>query len=339
MTQQMQPGRSADLDATPLPAAGAPGRGGGVSGRSAPGGGTSPPRPVRRRRGGADATQWVAYLYLAPALVMFTAFVVVPLFRVVGFSFYEWNGVGPATWAGLANYGRMLGDAQLHEALLHSLVFIVFYSVLPVAIGLALAGLLGRREIRGMRFFRTVLFLPQVTTMVAVGVAWRWMYAEDGTVNQFLRLVGVGSADTAWLGDFTWALPMVGAVGTWVMFGFCMLLFLAGIGKIDNTLYDAVRVDGAGPVREFFTVTLPGLRHEVTVAVVVTMIAALRSFDLVFVTTSGGPGNATLVPGFLIYRLAFRAGDVGGAATVAVLLTLLIFAVVLLVSRVLRERP
>ena len=279
----------------------------------------------------------MAYVYLAPALLMFTGFVLVPLFRVVGFSFYDWNGVGPATWVGLDNYRRMLGDAQLHEALVHSLVFILFYCVFPVSIGLGLAALLGRRQIPGMQFFRSVLFLPQVTTMVAVGIAWRWMYAEDGTLNQILGLLGIES-NTAWLGSFTWALPLVGAIGTWVMFGFCMLLFLAGIGKIDTSLYDAVRVDGAGPVREFLTVTLPGLRHEITVAVVVTMIAALRSFDLVFVTTGGGPGNSTLVPGFLIYRLAFRAGDVGGAATVAVLLTVLIFAIVLLVSQLLKER-
>lgn len=315
----------------------------GTSGVARRGGGAGRSRtptvpPSTRRRGAAAGPRWVAYAYLAPALVFFVSFVLVPLFRVVGFSFYDWNGIGAATWVGFGNYARMLANTQLHQSLIHSLVFIVTFSALPVAIGLVLAAILGRRPIRGMAFFRTILFLPQVTMMVAVGVAWRWMYAENGTLNQILRFVGIESADTAWLGSFDWALPMVGLVGTWVMFGFCMLLFLAGVGKIDVTLYDAARVDGAGPVREFFTVTLPGLRQEITVAVIVTMIAALRSFDLVYVTTGGGPGISTLVPGFLIYRLAFRAGDVGAAASVAVLLSLLIFTVVLVVSRLLREK-
>lgn len=304
--------------------------------------GTARP-PVSRSSGGRASraritgNRWVPYLYVAPALLFLVVFVILPLGRVGHFSLYDWNGVGVAEWVGLDNYRRMLGSRDLRLALLHSLVFIVTYSVLPILIGLLLAGVLGRRSTRGFAFFRSVLFVPQVTTMVAVGVAWRWMYAGDGTVNQFLRLLGV-PADTAWLGSFTWALPAVGLIGTWVMFGFCMLLFLAGMGKIDSTLYDAVRVDGGGAVREFFTVTLPGLRPEITVATIVTLIGALRTFDVVFATTLGGPGDSTVVPGFLIYRLAFRAGDVGGASTVAILLVVMVFALVLAVSRLMKEK-
>lgn len=300
------------------------------SGRGLAGGGAG----RNRQRVGR---QWVGLLYVIPALAFLGAFVLYPLVRVVGFSFYRWSGAGAATWVGLENYARLLVSEQLHSALLHSLVFIVTYSVLPICIGLVAAGILGRRDLRGLSFFRVVLFLPQVTTMVAVGVAWRWMYSESGTLNQILGLFGV-SSDTAWLGSFTWALPAVGLIGTWVMSGFCMLLFLAGSGKIDQSLYDAARVDGAGAVREFFTVTVPGLRPEIIVAAVVTMVGALRSFDLVYVTTMGGPGHSTILPGFLIYRLAFRAGDVGGAATVAVLMTAMIFLVVIAISRILREK-
>jgi raffinose/stachyose/melibiose transport system permease protein len=282
--------------------------------------------------------QWTALLYVAPAFAFLAAFVLFPLTRVVSFSFYDWSGAGEATWVGFGNYQRMLRSEQLHQALWHSLVFILTYSVLPIAIGLLLSGIIGRHRRRGLAFFRVVLFVPQVTTLVAVGVAWRWVYAESGTLNQLLGLAGI-PADTAWLGSFTWALPAVGLIGTWVMSGFCMLLFLAGMGKIDASLYDAARIDGAGAVREFFTVTVPALRQEIIVAAVVTVIGALRAFDLVFVTTFGGPGHSTVVPGFLVYRLAFRAGDVGGAATVAVLLILMIFVLVLLITRLLRERP
>jgi raffinose/stachyose/melibiose transport system permease protein len=201
-----------------------------------------------------------------------------------------------------------------------------------------LAALLSRHQIRGLAFFRSVLFLPQVIAMVVVGVAWRWMYADDGAVNQLLRLVGLDGVTRAWLGDFDLALPAVGLVGTWVMYGLCMLLFLSGAQKIDRSLYEAARMDGAGPVREFFAVTLPGLRQEVTVALTITAIYALRNFDLVYVTTNGGPGNASTVPAVEIYRLAFRESEVGLACAVAVVLMAITFAALLLITRLGRDR-
>jgi len=155
-------------------------------------------------------------------------------------------------------------------------------------------------------------------------------------VNQLLTFFGIPS-NTPWLGDFTWALPAVGLVGTWVMTGLCMVLFLSGVGRIDSDLYDAAKVDGAGPFREFFAVTLPGLRPEFVVATTITIIAALRTFDLVFVTTQGGPGKSTIVPGTEIYRTAFREGDIGYASTLAVILAVVIFALVRGVNYVLRE--
>lgn len=183
-----------------------------------------------------------------------------------------------------------------------------------------------------------MLFLPQVIAMVVVGVAWRWMYADDGAVNQLLRLVGLDGVTRAWLGDFDLALPAVGLVGTWVMYGLCMLLFLSGAQKIDRSLYEAARMDGAGPVREFFAVTLPGLRQEVTVALTITAIYALRNFDLVYVTTNGGPGNASTVPAVEIYRLAFRESEVGLACAVAVVLMAITFVALLLITRLGRDR-
>jgi raffinose/stachyose/melibiose transport system permease protein len=149
-----------------------------------------------------------------------------------------------------------------------------------------------------------------------------------------LRAVGLDGLARAWLGDFTWALPAVGFVGTWVQMGLCIVLFLAGVSKIPRDLYDAVRLDGAGPVREFFTIVLPALRNEISVALTLTVIAALRNFDLVYMTTRGGPGSATSVPAFEVYRRAFQIGDVGSAAAVAVTLTLLIFLITVGITRV-----
>ena len=259
----------------------------------------------------------VAYLYLLPALVLFGLFVLAPLVHAAWLSLFEWDGVTPGRWAGLDNYEALAQEPALRRAFGHSVVLLVFYSALPLAIGLLLAAAASRARVRGLTALRTILFLPQVIALVVVAVTWRIVYQPTG-----------------WLGDFDLALPAVGLVGTWVAYGLCFVLFMAGVQKIPQSLYDAARVDGAGPAREFFAVTLPALRGEIAVAVTLTTIAALRNFDLVYLTTGGGPGDATTVPALEVYERAFRTGDVGGAAAVGVCLAAVIFALTLGINRV-----
>ena len=215
----------------------------------------------------------------------------------------------------------------------------MFYAVLPVVLGLVLASLIAHSRVRGVTFFRAALFLPQTIATVVVAIAWVWIYAPEGPLNEALRAVGLGSLARGWLGDFSLALPALGLVGTWVMFGLCLVLFLAGIQKVPVSLYEAARVDGAGRVREFFAVTLPGLRGELAVALTLTTITALRTFDLIYVSTSGGPGTATTVPSVLVYQNAFSNGRVGLAAAVAVVLTALIFVVAFGIIRLVERDP
>jgi raffinose/stachyose/melibiose transport system permease protein len=276
----------------------------------------------------------VGYLYLLPALVAFTAFVLVPLGRSAWFSLYEWDGVTPGTWAGLDNYGELVSDEALRGAFFHALVLLFFYALLPVGIGLLLAGLVARARVRGLALFRTVLFLPQVIALVVVAVMWRMIYDPgSGALNEVLRTFGLGSLTQSWLGDFDLALPAIGVVGTWVWFGLAMVLLMAGVQKIPSSLYDAARVDGAGMVREFFAVTLPALRGEIAVALTLTTIAALRNFDLIYITTKGGPGDATSVPAFQVYDRAFQTGEVGSAAAIGIALTAIIFSFSFVINR------
>jgi raffinose/stachyose/melibiose transport system permease protein len=277
----------------------------------------------------------VAYLYLLPALAVFALFVLVPLGHAAWLSLFSWDGVTPGTWVGLDNYEAVFTDPELRSAFLHSLVLVLFYALLPVAIGLVLAAALSRTRVRGLAAFRTVLFLPQVIALVVVAVIWRMIYApEGGLLNEGLRALGLGGLAQDWLGSFSLALPSVGLIGTWVMYGLAMVLFVAGVQKIPQSLYDAARVDGAGPVREFFAVTLPGLRGEIAVALTLTTIQALRSFDLVYVTTGGGPGDATSVPAYEVYDQAFRGGDVGAASAIGICVAALILVLVLVINRV-----
>lgn len=296
--------------------------------------------PVRRR---VPRFRWnegyIGFVYLLPAAAFFFTFVLTPLIQTFNLSLWDWSGIqgAPATWVGLGNYQEVLSNPDSIAALSHSVVFILTFCVIPVTLGITFAALFSRQKIAGLVFFRTVVFLPQVIASVVIGIAWRWVYQDRGTLNQFLGFFGIEST-RGWLGDFDWALPAVGIIGSWVMTGLCMVLFLSGVGRIDSDLYDAVKVDGGGAFREFFSVTLPGLRPELTVATTITIIAALRTFDIVFVTTKGGPGKETIVPGTEIYRLAFRENAIGEGATMAVLLAVIVFTLVRTVAWVLRDR-
>jgi raffinose/stachyose/melibiose transport system permease protein len=288
----------------------------------------APRVPRRRRRSRA------AYLYVLPAFVVFAIFLGVPFLQTFQYSFYDWDGLSAATWAGFANYLSVFQDAELRNAFAHALVLMVFYSVVPVTIALFLTALISRANtLRGMSFFRTALFLPQVIASVVVATIWVSIYSTDGLLNQGLRAIGLGDLARVWLGDYSTALIAIGFVGTWLNIGLCLVLFLSGVGNIDPVLFEAARIDGASAAREFFAITLPSLRGQIAVALTLTIVSALKTFDLVYITTKGGPGTSTTVPAFEAYNRAFNTGQVGSAAAVAIALTVVIMIVTALISR------
>jgi len=280
-----------------------------------------------------------AFLYVLPAAAVYGFFVIWPAFSTGYYSLLKWDGISPATWIGVGNYAKILQDSLLFGSILHALYLIIFFSFIPIVIGLIMTGLLLGRVKRGMTFFRVVYFLPQVLPLVAVGITWRWMYSQDGLLNQILSVIGLGHFAEAWLGNYNLALVALGLIGTWCLSGLCMMLFLSGAQKIDPALYEAATLDGAGVLRQFTHVTIPGLRGEITIAGVITTIAALASFDLVFVTTDGGPANQTTVPGLLVYRLAFSEGQIGTASALAIVLTVLVITIVGLIRFLTKEKP
>ena len=273
-----------------------------------------------------------------PALAAYAAFVLWPIVQVVRYSFYNWDGVAAARWAGLANYGTVFSNNQLLTVIGHAFELILFFSGIPVFLGLATATVM-RRFVMGRlsSVARTVLFLPQVIPLVAAGIAWSWMMSTTGAIDEVLNNVGLRSLSRSWLGDFGTALPAVGVIGAWVLLGLCTVLLSAGMSKIDATLYEAAQLDGAGPFREFVSITLPGLRQEISVCVTVTVIAALSAFDIVYISTVGGPGFATMVPGLEIYQLAFLNRQVGLASALAVVLMALVIICILPIQWVARR--
>lgn len=278
----------------------------------------------RHRPGPPGEPRAVGWLYVLPALLVYGAFLLAPLGRAVQISLYDWDGLTLGTFVGLQNYVDLVADEELRGAFVNALILMVFFAVIPVILGLALASVLARAKVAGLGFFRTVIFLPQVVAMVVIAVAWRRIYDP---ANGFPPLQG-------WLGDYTLALPAIGLVGTWFEIGLVTVLLLSGMGRIPGELYEAARLDGAGPVREFLAVTLPSVRGEIAVALTLTIIAALKTFDLVYMTTQGGPGTSTLVPSYAVYDRAFQTAQVGSAAAIGVALTALIFVITFVVNRI-----
>ena len=280
----------------------------------------------------------VGWLFVLPALTMYALFVLQPLALTIQYSLYRWDGVGPATWVGLSNYATVLSDPVMLETIWNAFRLVVFFSLIPVSLGLVVASVIHRVATGRLgAAARTVLFLPQVMPLVAAGIIWGWLLALSGLVNQALSAVGLGDLTRAWLGDFDTALPAVGIIGIWVLLGFCIVLLLTGMSKVDPALYESARIDGAGWFQEFKAITIPSLRYEIGVCLTVTIIAALAAFDIVYVSTAGGPGKATTVPGIQIYYTAFLERQVGLASALAVALMVLVLVIILPLQRLSRD--
>jgi len=287
-----------------------------------------------RRRSPLRRSRWAGLAFVALPLLVYTTAMLIPIGTSFWYSFWKWDGHTQATWAGLSNYVQFVTDPTLVSTLTHVLVLVFFFALLPVILGLISAALITRRRLPGMAVFRFIYFLPQVLTSVVVALVFKRLYGPEGPINQALRAIGLDSWTRSWLGDFDWALPALGLIGTWGGFGFSMVLFISGVSSIPTELYEAARVDGAGPIREFFSVTLPGLRGQIAVALTLTVTGALRTFDLVWITTRGGPGTSTLTPAVALYKAAFQNPQVGLAAAIGIVMAVLCLLIAILIGRI-----
>jgi raffinose/stachyose/melibiose transport system permease protein len=299
-------------------------------------GGAAIAAPPRLRR--LPLTRARGLIYVLPAGALYLAFVVFPMLDGLYLSFFSWDGIGPAHYIGTANYRMALSDPLVRAAFLHACELVVFYSLIPVVVGLVVASAATRVHVRGIRAIQAVIFIPVVISPVVAGVSWGWLLAVNGPVNEILTalagLVGLGPVREPWLASFGLALPSEGVIGTWATLGLCMVLFIGGIQQIPQSLFDAASVDGAGFLRQLRVVTIPGVRDQIAVALTITFIASLRTFDLIYVTTLGGPGHQTYVPSLLIYTEAFESGAAGYACAVAMMLTVVIVVAAFGITRI-----
>lgn len=284
-----------------------------------------------------DAPVGKNLVFILPGLLVYAAFVLLPIVSALFLSFTKWNGISQPDFVGLGNYIALFGDSRFLLSLGNNAVLMIFYCVIPLIIGMGLAATVSTVKRREQLAIRTLLFLPYVMPSAVLGIIWQWLYNPAfGPINQILKAIGLGALALPWLGDFNFALPAVGAVAAWYYFGFCMVIFLTGLQRIDTSIFEAARVDGASPFYIFRRVTLPLLLPEVRIVLLLTIIASIKSFDLIFTMTRGGPANSTLVPNIYMYQLGFQLSRYGYAAAVAIIGAILIFIVNFAVHRFVR---
>jgi ABC-type sugar transport system permease subunit len=283
-------------------------------------------RPARMRRAEGRLT-YVAML--APALLLLAVFVFVPVILVLYGSLHDFS-LTSRNWkfVGLDNYARAFSDSVFWTALRNNLIIVIGSVVLQVGMGTVLASILDRGIRVGRTLLRTIIFAPMIISSVAVGLIWSIILDPNvGPMNAAVRSVGLDPPRLGWLGDPSISIWIVLGIAAWQYTGFMMVLILAGLQSVPKELYQAAALDGATGLRAFWHITLPSIRNVLIVAVLITTVGGFKVFDLIFVTTGGGPANATQVLGTYIYLQAFNIGAVGYADAISVVL--LAIAVVL----------
>jgi len=263
------------------------------------------------------------YLFLIVPLALFLMWVIGPMLYSFYLSMTNWDGVSPPKFIGLRNYIRLFDDPILYTALLNNVKWLISFITAPVVAGLALAMVLNR-DIPGARVIKAAFYSPYILSSVVVGLIFGWMYhPAGGLLNATLKALGLESLALGWLSDPALATWCIIAAAVWRQVGYIMTLYLAGLQGVDPTLVDAARVDGCNSWQSFRNVIWPLLSPVTVVVVVISIIDSLRSFDLVFVMTRGGPGNASSVLANFMYIEAFNNYKMGYGAAIAVILFLI----------------
>jgi raffinose/stachyose/melibiose transport system permease protein len=284
-----------------------------------------PPAPV----GKANERSRGYLPYLVPGVVLFVAVIAVPLVMNIGISFTKWQGVGDPDWVGWQQYQKLFSDETFWLSFRNNLALIVAMAVIPTILGLMLAAALfdvvSKHHPRTTTTLRAAFYLPQVLPAVVAGIVWGWiLHPEYGAANAFLRLVGLDSWTQNWFGDEKTALLSVMAVLVWIQIGYPLVIFMAGLQRVDPQLYEAAALDGASWWRRLWSVTVPQIRQEIFVVLLTCTIAGLKSFDKIFVLTRGGPGGATLTPSYFSFQNFFEKANVGYGAAIATILAAII---------------
>ncbi len=265
----------------------------------------------------ADDT--VKKLFILPAAAGTFIFIVIPVFFSFFLSFCDWDLLSDISFAGFENYKTLLTSAEFALILKNTFVFSLSTTVIAIILPLLLASCLNNK-IRGSEFFKTAYFLPFVTPMIVIAIVWEWIFDPNfGLLNHFLKL------HINWLYDTKTAMIALIIVSAWKLIGYNMVIFLSGFSAINQSLYEAAKIDGANPVKAFFKITLPLLSPTIFFVAIITTISSFQVFDLIYLMTQGGPLNSTNVLVYWIYKNSFEFFNIGEASAGAYILFIIIF--------------
>jgi multiple sugar transport system permease protein len=291
-------------------------------------------RPTRTRGSAHSDRRWTAFWLLLPATLGLVVFTFAPIGYALLVSFQEFELLaGPGGWVGLANYHHLFEDPLFLRAVVTTSLYTAMTLVAQVTLGLALA-ILVNQKIRGLAFFRTAYFLPVVASFVVMAAVWKSMYAQSGIFNTFL--ITAGFQPHPFLTSVREALPSLAVLGVWKFVGFDMLVFLGGLQAIPREIYQVADIDGAGPIRKFFHITLPLLKRVLLFVVVITTIESFNVFTPVYQMTKGGPQESTHTLVYHIFVNGFRYFDMGYATAMSFALVVFVGGLVALQFRLLR---
>jgi multiple sugar transport system permease protein len=278
-------------------------------------------------------SRYEGYLFIAPLFIGMIAFIFVPILVSFAMSFTKWDIVTPPEFIGVKNFIQLVtGDRLFWKVLGNTFRYVLLSIPLSTTIPLVLSVLLNQK-VPGVTFYRIAFFLPLVTSVVAVGLLWRWMYdSEFGLFNYLLQ--GIGIQGQKWLTDPNLAMPAVVFATVWQGLGYNIIIYLAGLQGIPDHLYEAATIDGANDLQKFFRITVPMLTPQIFFVLVISFIGGFQSFGLIYVMTQGGPVNSTNVYVYYLWQTAIGSAKMGYASAMAWILTLIMFAATFIQVRV-----
>lgn len=302
--------------------------------------------PVKGDVSGRVGLSWMRkrqifmFVFTVPTLLFFCLFMIYPIFHGLYFSFTDWSG-GSETknLIGIDNYRELANDPIIGKAILNDYFFVFWKVVGIVGLGVLFAVLMTRFRLRGTGFFRSVFFIPNILSVVVIGVLWNYIYNPSiGFLNSFLSLFMADKVQTPWLGDPNLAMWMLLPPAIWAGVGFVMILVIAGILNIPQDLYEAASIDGAQEWQQFWRITMPLTWEQIKVSILWVVMTTLNgSFVIVWMMTEGGPDNATQVMGSYLYQMGFRQFHFGYASAIGVLILILSLITTLALQRLLRR--
>nr|NNM91087.1 sugar ABC transporter permease [Bacilli bacterium] len=276
---------------------------------------------VKKTRSSNKRGKGAPYLFLAPFLIVFSVFMIFPILYALVISFSRWQG-GSLTWAGLYQYSSILSDSFFWQSLGNILLILVIQVPIMLLLSVMFASMLNSSRLRFRSFFQLGFFLPILIDTTAYSLTFSFIFAQHGLLNQTLSLLGIGAIP--WLTSMFWSKIAVMIAMTWHWTGYNVVILLGGLQSVPPEIYEAARVDGAGPIRQWFSMTIPMLRPLLVLEFILSTIGTLQLFTEPYILTAGGPDNSSLTPVLYLYQVGFQQFHFGYASALAYVLALII---------------